>query len=113
MHLRDTHNFEYGEDKKHGSLIINDKCKALAKKVKELIDTKSSFSDWLTNKNVRAELNQELFFLLATNGYPPQWSDEVFDHVFDQVENFKENSSSRPRTYDFPYPDNTSIAAEP
>lgn len=113
MHLRDTHNFEYGEDKKHGSLIINDKCKALAKKVKELIDTKSSFSDWLTNKNVRAELNQELFFLLATNGYPPQWSDEVFDQVLDQVENFKENTSSRPRTYDFPYPDNTSIAAEP
>ncbi len=113
MHLRDTHNFEYGEDMKHGSLIINDKCKALAKKVKELIDTKSSFSDWLTNKNVRAELNQELFFLLATNGYPPQWSDEVFDQVLDQVENFKENTSSRPRTYDFPYPDNTSIAAQP
>lgn len=42
MHLRDTHNFEYGEDKKHGSLIINDKCKALAKKVKELIEDRKS-----------------------------------------------------------------------
>lgn len=113
MHLRYTHNFEYGEDKKHGSLIINDKCKALAKKVKELIDTKSSFADWLTNGNVRADLNQELFFLLATNSYPPEWSDEVFDQILDQVENFKENASSRPRTYDFPYSDNTSIAAEP
>jgi type I restriction enzyme R subunit len=93
LHLRDTHNFEYGEDKKHGSLIINDKCKALAKKVKELIDTKSSFADWLTNGNVRAELNQDLFFLLAENGYPPEWNDEVFDQVLDQVENYKQHNS--------------------
>lgn len=89
MHLRDTHNFEYGEDKKVGSFIINEKCKSLAKKVKELIDTKSSFADWLTNKNVRAELNQDLFFLLDENGYPPEWNDEVFDQVLDQVENYK------------------------
>ncbi len=77
------------------------------------IIAKSSFSDWLTNKILWAELNQDFFFLLATNGYPPQWSDEVFDQVLDQVENFKENSSTSPRTYDFPYPDNTSVAAEP
>ena len=89
MHLRDTHNFEYGEDKKVGSFVINEKCKSLAKKVKELIDTKSSFADWLTNMNVRAELNQDLFFLLAENGYPPEWNDEVFDQVLDQVENYK------------------------
>lgn len=92
MHLRDTHNFEYGEDKKVGSFIINEKCKALAKKVKELIDTKSSFADWLTNGNVRAELNQDLFFLLNENGYPPEWNDEVFDQVLDQVENYKQNN---------------------
>ncbi len=70
------------------------------------IIAKSSFSNWLTNKIVRAELNQDLFFLLATNGYTPQWSDEVFD----QVENFKENASSRTHSYNFPYPNNTSIA---
>lgn len=92
MHLRDTHNFEYGEDKKVGSFIINDKCKALAKKVKELIDTKSSFADWLSNGNVRAELNQELFFLLDENGYPPEWNDEVFDQVLGQVENYKRHN---------------------
>lgn len=92
MHLRDTHNFEYGEDKKAGSFIINEKCKALAKKVKELIDTKSSFADWLTNGNVRAELNQELFFLLDENGYPPEWNDEVFNQVLDQVENYKKHN---------------------
>lgn len=94
MHLRDTHNFEYGDDKRSGSFIINEKCKALAKKVKELIDTKSSFADWLTNGNVRAELNQELFFLLDENGYPPEWNDEVFDQVLDQVENYKQHQDN-------------------
>lgn len=92
MHLHDTHNFEYGQDKKVGSFIINEKCKSLAKKVKELIDTKSSFADWLSNKNVRAELNQDLFFLLDENGYPPEWNDEVFDQVLEQVENYKTNN---------------------
>lgn len=91
LHLRDTHNFEYGEDKRIGSFVINEKCKALAKKIKTLIGTKSSFADWLTTKNVRAELNQELWFLLDENGYPPKWNDEVFDKVLDQVENYKSN----------------------
>ena len=80
------------------SLIINDKCKALAKKVKELIDTQSCFADWLSNTNVRAKLNQDLWFLLDENGYPPEWSDDVFDQVLDQVENYKEHQSA-PRLY--------------
>ena len=89
MHLRDKYNFEFGEDKKEGSLIINDKCKLLAQKIKELIDVQSSFTDWLNNTNVRAELNQKIFFCLIKNGYPPQHNDEVFDQVMEQVENFK------------------------
>jgi type I restriction enzyme R subunit len=89
MHLRDKYNFEYGEDKKVGDLIINDKCKLLAKKIKELIDVQSSFTDWLNNTNVRADLNQKIFFCLVQNGYPPQHNDEVFDQVMGQVENFK------------------------
>ena len=89
MHLRDKYNFEFGEDKKVGSLIINEKCKLLAQKIKELIDVQSSFTDWLNNSNVRAELNQKIFFCLVKNGYPPQFNDEVFDQVMEQVENFK------------------------
>lgn len=89
IHLRDKYNFEFGEDKKVGNLIVNDKCKALAKKIKELIDIQSSFTDWLNNSNVRADLNQKIFFCLHENGYPPQYNDEVFDQVMDQVENFK------------------------
>lgn len=91
MHLRDEHNFEYGEDKRVGDLIVNDKCKALAKKIKELIDTKSSYANWLNNDNVKAELNQDIFFCLVKNGYPPQYNDEVYDQVMDQVENFKKH----------------------
>lgn len=76
---RDKYNFEYGEDKKIGSMIVNDKCKALAQKINELIDVQSSFSDWLNNSYVRADLNQKIFFCLAKNGYPPQFNDEVFE----------------------------------
>ena len=50
-----------------------------------------------TETVVRAELNQELFFLLDENGYPPEWNDEVFDQVLDQVENYKQHSNVRPR----------------
>ena len=89
IHLRDKYNFEYGEDKKVGNLIINDKCKLLAQKIKELIEIQSSFTDWLNNTNVRAELNQKIFFCLTKNGYPPQYNDEVFNQVMEQVENFK------------------------
>ena len=92
MHLRDKHNFVYGEDKNIGGLIINDKCKTLAQKIKELIDIQSSFTDWLNNSNVRAELNQKLFICLFKAGYPPQFNDEVFDQVMEQVENFKRNN---------------------
>lgn len=89
MHLRHQYNFEYGEDRKVGTVIINDKCKHLAQKIKELIDVQSSFTDWLNNTNVRAELNQKIFFCLAKNGYPPQYNDEVFNQVMEQVEHFK------------------------
>lgn len=89
MHLRDKYNFEFGEDKKVGGLIINDKCKVLAQKIKELIDVQSSFTDWLNNTNVRADLNKKIFFCLHNNGYPPQYNDEIFEQVMDQVENFK------------------------
>lgn len=112
MHMRDAHNFEYGTDRQVGSLIINDKCKVLAQKVKELIDTKSCFADWLSNTNVRAALNQELWFLLDENGYPPEWSEDVFNQVLDQVENYKEHQSA-PRLYSVNSDSYSSMVAEP
>lgn len=90
--LRDQYDFEYGTDKEVDGVVINDKCKALAQKVKEIIDTKSSFADWLNNQNVRNQLKLEIKICLVKNGYPPQYSPEVFKKVMEQVENFEENN---------------------
>ncbi len=89
--LRDKFNFEYGEDKEVGGVIINDKCRVLARKIKEIIDLKSSVADWLNNQNVRNQLKFDIKVCLVKNGYPPQYSPEVFRQVMEQVENFKEN----------------------
>ena len=90
--LRDQYNFEYGTDKTIDGVVINDKCKTLAKKVKEIIDMKSSFADWLNNQRVRDELKFDIKVCLIKNGYPPQYSPEVFSKVMEQVENFEENA---------------------
>lgn len=92
MALRDEYNFEYGEDRVVNGISVNDKCKALAKKIKEIIDTKSSFADWLNNQIVRDQLKFDIKVCLIKNGYPPQYSPEVFRKVMEQVENFEENN---------------------
>lgn len=92
MALRDEYNFEYGEDRDVNGVSVNDKCKALAKKIKEIIDTKSSFADWLNNQIVRDQLKFDIKVCLIKNGYPPQYSPEVFRKVMEQVENFEENN---------------------
>ena len=91
MFLRDEHNFEFGEDKEVDGVVVNDKCKKLARKIKEIIDTQSSYSDWLNNSNVRDKLAFDIKLCLVKNGYPPQYSPEVFSKVMEQVENFEEN----------------------
>lgn len=90
--LRDQYDFEYGTDKEIDGIVINDKCKCLAKKVKEIIDTSSSFADWLNNQNIRGQLKLDIKICLVKNGYPPQYSPEVFNKVMEQVENFEEYS---------------------
>ena len=91
MALRDQYNFVYGEDKVVDGVSVNEKCKSLAKKIKEIIDTKSSFADWLNNQIVRDQLKFDIKICLVKNGYPPQYSPEVFRKVMEQVENFEEN----------------------
>lgn len=91
MALRDQYNFEYGTDKVIDGVLVNDKCRSLAKKIKEIIDTKSSFADWLNNQIVRDQLKFDIKLCLIKNGYPPQYSPEVFRKVMEQVENFEEN----------------------
>jgi len=92
MALRDKYNFEYGEDKLVDGVVVNEKCKSLAKKIKEIIDTKSSFADWLNNDLVKDQLKYDIKVCLIKNKYPPQYSPEVFSKVMEQVKNYKENN---------------------
>lgn len=93
IHLRDQYNFVYGEDKNVDGVVINEKCRSLAHKIKDLIDEKSSYADWLNNTIVREDLKKKIKICLVKNGYPPQYTPEVFREVMDQVENFKENET--------------------
>ena len=93
MALRDEYNFEYGKDKIVDGISVNEKCSSLARKIKEIIDAKSSFADWLNNQNVRDQLKFDIKVCLIKNGYPPQYSPEVFRKVMEQVENIEEHSS--------------------
>jgi type I restriction enzyme R subunit len=77
--VRDDHNFVYSDDK----------CIVLAKKIKDLIDDKTKFSDWDNRNDVKNQLNIDLTVLLYENGYPPEWNEEVFEKVMEQTENFK------------------------
>lgn len=54
----------------------------------------SSFADWLNNQNVRNQLKLDIKICLVKNGYPPQYSPEVFNKVMEQVENFEEHSQT-------------------
>ncbi len=94
IHLRNEHNFEYGEDKTIDGVMVNDRCKSLAKKICEIINAKSSYADWLNNQRVRDQLKLDIKICLVKNGYPPQYTPEVFREVMGQVENFEENRAN-------------------
>ncbi len=94
IHLRDKYNFVYGEDTMVDGIMINKKCQSLAHKIREIIDAKSSYTDWLNNDRVRNQLKLDIKICLVKNGYPPQYTPEVFREVMDQVDNFKENEDN-------------------
>jgi len=83
VRVRDDHEFKY-DDKK---------CVVLAKRIKELVDTKSQYADWAMREDIKSQLNYDLTTLLYRNGYPPDWDEEVFEKVMEQTENFKRNSA--------------------
>ena len=90
IYLRDEYKFEYGEDVQATENVkVNEKCKELAQKMKEIIDDRSEFSDWLRNQIVRDKLKFAVKVCLVKNGYPPKYSPDVFRKVMEQVENFK------------------------
>lgn len=81
VEVRDKHGFEYADDC----------CIELAKKIKTLIDDTAIYADWLNNDNLKSKLASQLTYLLYKEGYPPQWDEEVFQKVLEQVENYKKH----------------------
>ena len=77
--IRDKNEFEYADER----------CIELSKKIKQLIDDTAIHADWLNNNNLKKTLASNLMMLLYHNQYPPQWSQEIFEKVLDQVENFR------------------------
>lgn len=77
--VRDEHKFEYPDEK----------CLSLAKKIKELIDETAIWADWSNNENLKAGLADKMIDLLYDNGYPPNWNDDVYDRVMDQLNDFR------------------------
>lgn len=66
-----------------------DQTKALAQKVKQIVDDKANYTDWNTRDDIKAELKVALILLLHEFKYPPVDRDEVYKEIFEQAENFK------------------------
>lgn len=81
--MRDEKGFEYDDER----------CKALAKKIKDLVDNATVYADFLNNTNLKSKLDFDLKLLLNSNGYPPKWNKETTDGVMEQVINYKSNQT--------------------
>lgn len=79
--VRDTHQFEYPEER----------CIELAKKIKLLVDDMTIYADFINNINLKSKLSNDLMMLLYKSGYPPVWNQEVFQKIMEQVDNYKYN----------------------
>jgi type I restriction enzyme R subunit len=82
IRVRDTHQFDYADEK----------CIQLGKAIKKMVDDKAEFVDWAKREDIKDSLRWDLTKLLYKNGYPPQWDEEVFVQVLEQAENFKKYS---------------------
>lgn len=79
--LCEKYDFKYPEDKTI----------ALAKAVKDLVDSQTKFPDWNKRGDIKASLKVGLILLLDEHGYPPVERDEVYVEIFEQAENYKKN----------------------
>lgn len=79
--VRDTHQFEYPEER----------CIELTKKIKLLVDDMTIYADFINNNNLKSKLSNDLMMLLYKSGYPPVWNQEVFQKIMEQVDNYKYN----------------------
>jgi len=79
--VRDMYKFEYADDK----------CIELSHKIKDLVDNMTMHANWNDNQYLKNQLNVALGKLLYKNKYPTKWSQEVYEKVLEQVENYTSN----------------------
>ena len=82
VNVRDTHGFEYADER----------CIELAKKIKLLVDDVAVYANFINNNNLKSKLATQLTYLIYKEGYPPQWDQEVFQKVLEQVNNYKNHA---------------------
>ena len=66
-----------------------DKTIELSKKIKNIIDDKSKYTDYLVKEDIKASMRFDLAVILKRYGYPPVTIDDVYKDVLEQAENFK------------------------
>lgn len=64
---------------------------AIAKEIKEMITSKSQYTDCFKRADIMAEMQFDIIIILASHKYPPVGEnyDEVYKKVLEQAENFK------------------------
>ena len=84
--VEEKYDFEFPEDKNQ----------ELAKKIYELVDKTSDYTDWLNRSDIKSKLKSEIMMLLYQNGFPPMPDKatcenykKVYNDVIEQAENFK------------------------
>lgn len=77
--IRNKEKFEYSDAR----------CIGLSRKIKGLIDIQDVHKDWINNSSLINDLSFELSILLYKEGYPPEWDEDVFKKIMEQVNNYK------------------------
>lgn len=69
----------------------DDEMIAIAKEIKEMIASKSQYTDCFKRADIMAEMQFDIIIILAKHKYPPVGEnyDEVYKKVLEQAENFK------------------------
>lgn len=83
----EKYKFSYPEDKNID----------LAKKIHTMVTEKTKYADWENRMDIKAELQADIIYILAMNGFPPIPKDsmspenyqKIYNDVIDQTENFK------------------------
>lgn len=99
IEIRDREKFQYDDAK----------CLQLAHDIKALVDGTTIYADFLNNQNLTDKLNVDLATLLYNSGYPPKWSEEIFEQVLGQVKNYKGNNPVSVESVDAYYTANSDM----